>query len=248
MLKLLVAIPSKNRVETLERYTWGWAKSLKFDVRVFVEPQDEESYLTVIPEANLVKIDANNRGLGYVKKYIQNYAKENGYDVVFKLDDDCKAHTDMRNPMSQERTAEFLNTVLPTLMLAFDRKNLGAIAFPYSFQMFNLDEMFSKVKKMQSSYLVRTDLLCTPYEFSVFEDFSVGLWCMTKGFTILKFNYSGQVQGVPVGGGTGGIQDFDRGALVEKEAELLRKIYPPLVFKKVDKPWKIEPDMRSIKL
>ena len=46
----------------------------------------------------------------------------------------------------------------------------------------------------------------------------------------------------------GGMFDFDRSKLVTQEAELLRKIYPPLIFRKVDKPWKIEPDMKSIKL
>ena len=30
--------------------------------------------------------------------------------------------------------------------------------------------------------------------------------------------------------------------------ELLRKIYPPLVFRKVNKPWEIEPDLRSVKI
>lgn len=248
-MKFLVAIPSKNRLETLTKFTWAWAKLLDFDVRVFVEPQDEELYLSAIPRANLVNIGANNMGLGFAKKYIQSYAKENGYELVFKLDDDTKSFTDVRKGLSQEESARFMNTMLPTMILMFqEKKNLGAIAFPYSFQMFDVSQAFSPAKKMQSSYLVRTDLLCSPYEFSVFEDFSVGLWCLTKGYKILKFNLSGQVQGVAVGAGTGGIQDFNRGELVPKEAELLRKIYPPLNFKKVDKPWGIEPDMRSIKL
>ena len=58
----------------------------------------------------------------------------------------------------------------------------------------------------------------------------------------------GQDNGVAVGEGTGGLQDFDRSQLAEIEAEQLRKMYPPLTFRKVDKPWKIEPDVKSIKL
>lgn len=245
MPKLLVAIPSKNRVSTLEKYTWTWAKTLKFDVRVFVEPQDYESYLAIIPEANLVKISDNNRGLGFVKKEMQNYAKENGYDVVFKLDDDTTGMVWKRKKMDTES----IEKILAELNQQFDvQKHIGAIAFPYSFQMFDIETTMTRAKKVQSSYLVRTELLCTEYEFSVFEDFSVALNAIAKGFTVAKFNLMGQVQGVPVGGGTGGIQDFDRSELALKEAELLRKIYPPLSFRKVDKPWKIEPDMKSVKL
>ena len=88
MNKLLIAVPSKNRVDTLTRYTWAWAKTLKFDVRVFVEPQDEAKYKLAFPDAVIVNIGANNMGLGYAKKQIHECARNGGYDVIFKLDDD----------------------------------------------------------------------------------------------------------------------------------------------------------------
>ncbi len=243
-MKLLIAIPSKNRVDTLVKYSWTWAKELKIDVRVFVEPQDYDNYLSAIPEGSLVKIGANNAGLGYAKKCIQLYAESEGYDVVMKLDDDISGWTWMRKPMTTEAVERRINN----LLIQFVHNELGAVAFPYSFQIFDMTEYWSKAKKVQSTYMVRTELLCSPYEFSVFEDFAVGLYALVKGFKVMKYNLMGQVLGVPVGGGTGGHQSFDRSELALKDAELLKKIYPPITFRKVEKPWKIEPDMKSVKL
>ena len=54
--------------------------------------------------------------------------------------------------------------------------------------------------------------------------------------------------GVKVVGGTGGHQSFDRKEQALSEVEELRKIYPPLAFRAVDKSWGIEPDLSSVKI
>lgn len=248
-MKLLVAIPSKNRTETLMKYTWSWAKDLNQDVKIFVEPQDFPLYVEAgFPADDMIELDKNDQGLGYAKRFIQEYAFKNGYDVIFKLDDDTRGFTDFRKKIPTEQVPELVDKVLSEVMNVFEEnENLGAVAFPYSFHLFD-EKKWEKVKKVQSSYLVRTGLLCPPHQFSVFEDFAVGLNCLVSNFKVMKYGLIGQDVGVKVGAGTGGLQDFDRSALAEKEAELLRTMYPPLMFKKVDKPWKIEPDMRSIKL
>lgn len=247
-MKLLIAIPSKNRIETLKKYTWAWARDLNHTKKIFVEPQDLNKYLEICFRDDIVVLDKDNQGLGYAKQFIQNYAKKNGYNLVFKLDDDLRGMTEFRTRISLPKVVEKVDRFLDFCEENFQKsENLGAIALPYSFQMFE-ERVWLPAKKVQSSYVVRTDLLCTPYNFSVFEDFAVGINCLVNNYKLFKYGLMGQDLGVKVGGGTGGHQDFDREKLALEDAELLRKLYPPITFKKVDKPWKIEPDMRSVKL
>lgn len=246
----MICIPSKNRVEILKKNAWKWAQHLGDSVRIFVEPQDMDEYALNFPIEQLVNIGQNGKGLGFVKKFMRRWCIENGIELVFKCDDDLKGFSEKRQVLNPEKSAEYFNKKYYEFVKLFkERANLKAIALPYSFMMFKVDEEWDKVKKVQSSYFVRTEYLShDSFEFSTFEDFSVGLMIVADGGVVLKNNFMGQLVGVPVGEGAGGCQDFNRENQAKIEIELLRKIYPPLAFKKVDKAWKVEPDMRSIKL
>lgn len=250
-MKILLAIPSKNRADILQKFALRWASLVQcVDVVVFLEPQDINKYRLITDfKFNIQTLPENNRGLGFAKDCIQGYARGNGYDLVFKVDDDTAGFSNYRSKSkTPEESAAIVNSFLSKFIAQFEKyPNLKAISFPYDFQMFSKFE-FEPAKKCQSSYLVRTEYLCSPYEFSVFEDFAIGLNILVKGGKLLKYGMSGQQVGVPVGKGKGGLQDFDRAELAKKDADMLRKLYPPISFKKVNKPWGIEPDMRSIKL
>lgn len=177
-------------------------------------------------------------------------AIENGYDLIFKIDDDIKCFTDFRKRTTPKGTAEILEDFIHTEVLDNFSQHalLGAIAFPYSFHMFT-EETWKPTKKLQTCYIVRTEFLTNDtYDFTVFEDFAVALDILVHGSKVMKYGMIGQELGIQVGKGTGGFQDFSRLELAQKDAENLRKLYPPLNFKKVNKSWGIEPDMRSIKL
>lgn len=249
-MRTLIAVPSKNRVETLRKNALAWVPLVGIDYIVFVEPQDFGNYLEVVDSHHLLCLEKNDMGLGYVKNFIKQYATENGYELIFKVDDDTKGFTDYRiSAKSPEESAKNVKKFLALFEeQVWHHQEIKAVAFPYSFHMF--DEFdFKPTKKVQSTYMVRTEWLCVQgKEFSVFEDFAVGLNIVVNNGFVMKYGKSGQMVGVPVGEGTGGLQDFDRTALVEKEAAMLREIYPPLRFNKVNKPWGIEPDMRSVKM
>lgn len=249
-MKTLLAIPSKNRIEVFAKNAYPWVKNLiKANIVVFVEPQDAKKYIDAFPDMPIYVLLENDKGLGYAKRMIQKYAEENGYDIIFKIDDDTKGFSDFRKVLKGEDSSMFIEKKIADFQGEFEKHpNLGAIALPYSFHMFDEKRKFQLAKKVQSTYFVRTKLFTTPYDFSTFEDFSVGLYCLTQGYKIIKACHVGQVVGVPVGKGNGGCNDFDRKAQALKEMEWLRKIYPPLGFKRVEKPWEIEPDMLSIKL
>lgn len=240
---------------TLEKNALKWVPLVGIDYMVFVEPQDMNIYWNdgvapfPINPSNLYSIGKNNKGLGFAKNFIKKYALEHDYDLVFKVDDDTKGFTDYRKNSTPEESAEIVKGFLKLFEEeVWVHDEIKAVAFPYSFQMFEKTK-FQKVKKVQSTYIVRTPFLSIEdKEFSVFEDFSVGLNIVVNNGIVTRYGMSGQMVGVPVGKGTGGLQDFNRAKMVEVEARLLREIYPPLIFRLVDKPWKIEPDMRSVKI
>lgn len=249
-MKTLVAIPSKNRADILAKNAWQWIQYLPLDWKIFVEPQDYNLYCYRFGSECVVQLPDNNQGLGYAKNFIKNYALQNNYSHIYKMDDDVKGFTKMRTTLKdpQEIAKQFMeNHILFTNY--FEKfPSLGAISFPYSNELYDLSQKFVKTKRIQTAYYVKTEFFAVDPAINVFEDFATGINILRNNQIIMKYCYSGIQLGIKVGGGTGGHQDYDRKIQAYKEVELLRNIYPPLRFKPVNKPWQIEPDIRSIKL
>ncbi len=247
-MKILVAIPSKNRVDILKENTLSWVKYIDVDWMVFVEPQDLMNYRLTVGTKNCIPLDENNKGLGYSKTIIKNYAEKYDYDLVFKLDDDVKGWTEFRKILKGKEAAERFNKNLEDIVEIFEQQpQVAVVSFPYSFQMFE-QFLFKKNKRVQTCYITRIEDFHTDPRISVFEDFSVGLKAIVSQKLVLWYGMSGIAMGVKVGGGTGGHQDFDRKERALKEIEVLREIYPPLAFREVNKIWCYEPDLKSLKI
>lgn len=247
-MKILIAIPSKNRVEILKQNALTWLKTCGYDWQVFVEPQDLMQYQIIVSDSNLVVIGGNDKGLGFCKRAIKQYANLHGYTHIFKIDDDVKGFTKFRQRLSDEEHAvwfkDFTIEIMEGLQL---HPRIKAVAFPYHFEMYE-KKKWEISKRVQTAYIVQTDAMHISDDISVFEDFATGLKIIADGNLVVKYGMAGILMGVKVGGGTGGHQSFDRFEQAKKEVIELRKIYPPLNFRKVDKPWKIEPDLSSVEI
>lgn len=243
-MRLLIAVPSKNRWETFRKNAYSWAFKTKYPARLFLEPQDVIKYDD--EEEETIVLEENNRGLGYAKAQIKLYAEREGYDLVFKLDDDISGFSGFRSRLKgEEMITHFEQEVDKIIKLFQEKKSLAAVGFPYDFQMFR-NQMTSTVR-LQTAYIVRTKLMDSDSNLSVFEDFGEGISKIAKGFVMVRWPNLGIQMGVPVGGGTGGHQSYDRGPKAELEARYLAKKYPGLQFKRVDKEWKVEPDLSSVR-
>lgn len=145
----------------------------------------------------------------------------------------------------EEMIKHFEQEVDKIIELFEQKKSLAAVGFPYDFQMFR-NQMTGTVR-LQTAYIVRTKLMDSDSNLSVFEDFGEGISKIAKGFVMVRWPNLGIQMGVPVGGGTGGHQSYNRGPKAELEARYLAKKYPGLQFKRVDKEWKVEPDLSSVR-
>lgn len=247
--RVFIAVPSKRRGEIFRKNTWEWLQHVNCDWGVFLEGEDYISpeYAFIPKEKRFFLVDSN-RGLGYSKTMIRQHADAKEYEFVFKVDDDIRGWTNFRKSLKGEEAAKQFEKNLEACLATFDiSRDVAVISFPYSFQMFEQFD-WKPVKRVQTAYITRREFFHVNSNISVCEDFATGLYAITKNKWVLQYGMSGMQLGVEVGGGEGGLQSFDRSERMLKEIDLLREIYPPLKFRKVDKSWKYEPDLRSVKI
>lgn len=250
-MNILVAVPSKDRVDIWKKYTGSWLTKLEHDYKTFVEPQDEEKYKSA--EIDVEVLDKNDKGLGYAKSKIIEYAEENGYDLIMKCDDDIRGFTRLRKVNeTPEKSAQTLDNALNDINDFMESyPAVGVVGFPYRNEMYDREDIkkgFTTTKAVRTCYVSKPKYFCPDPEIKVFEDFSVGIACLADGERVFKYHKTGIDLGKSVGEGKGGHQAFDRKERALDAAERLREIYPPLTFREVDKRWGIEPDVRSIKI
>jgi TET-associated glycosyltransferase-like protein len=249
-VKLLIAIPSKGRAALFQNTAFRWLPALGYDYKIFVEPQDYVAYQDVTPE--LVQLEANDRGLAYAKQTITSYAAQQGYDLIFKMDDDIHWWSTGYGKMDYESTLAALGMAIPQCMDYFARQpQIQAVGFNYAvFMHAKGSPVWSLNQRLQTAYIVRTQSVYPHPAISTFEDYFTTLMIWLNGGCTLRCNLAGMNMG---GGGliaqnSGGLQSFDRSALAIREIERMRAIYPGLKVKRVkDKPWIHEPDFAAIK-
>ncbi len=250
-MKLLVAIPSKGRADTIFKRTLRWVTRAGFDVRIFVEPSEIEAYRAGAVDANyehyldikpeqFISIRANDKGLGYAKGYIKRYAERNGYDLVFKLDDDVLRFTGRGKNKSDDEMIIQFSAMVGRCRWAFNRyPDVGAIGFPYRNELYEPKEWSHINRRLQSSYIIRTELMQSG--FNTFEDFAQYIYIRSLNKVTLRYGLMG-IDAADVGANRGGLQLFDREKMQDDEIPKLREMYPALEFKRVQgKKWGFEP-------
>lgn len=264
-MKVLLAIPSKKRANVLLENALSWApwasdlpyqtkdSNVQIEYRVFVEKEDFADYEKAgVLREKMVVLPESNRGLGYAKGIIWEYAGKNEYDYIFKVDDDIKGWTNFRTRLRGKEAGGFFSGMTRQIVNdVFVRQPLvAAVSFPYSFQMFEAYD-YKKTKRVQTAYITRRPFFHHDDRISVHEDFAVGLNAIVENRLVLCCGLMGIELGVKVGGDktdeTGGHQALDRVRGAQQAEKAMLEMYPALKFREVDKRWKREPDLRSIK-
>lgn len=264
-MKILIAVPSKNRwrENEIQRKTLAWLIYTKYDYRIFVEPQDYNYYNSIIGiKDKVVDIGENDRGIGFAKIKIQQYAEKYGFDYVFKLDDDIIGWRDPANRglgrSAPKRSKEYRCKVLfePIIERSLEMfkemgELVGGVTIPYGNEMreYDSDKIWIGVnKRLQCCYIIRTDLFCSKHslEFNTFVDFLDFVYLIKSGFKTLTYGQTG-IEYDGIGNRPGGLQDNNRLIRSLHTMSVAKKVYPDLVWKKVNKIWKFEPDFSKTK-
>ena len=245
-MKVLVAVPSKGRANELQKDTLSWLKKTSQDYKVFVEPQDYGAYREGMEGSDLIQLNDNNKGLGYAKKAIYEYAKANGYEAVFKVDDDVIGWYGRDRKSARENSYKVFEEAINAGTQTFEKyADVVAISYPYSFQMFEAKKWTGVNQRTQTCYLVRTDFIYPDPRISTLEDFATFIYIRVNNKITLRYGFAG-IECRDIGSNSGGHQSFNRDTQVRQEIEYLRDLYPALKIKKVEgKAWQYEPDLND---
>lgn len=228
-MKALAIVPSKQRPELFQKVCRPFIDSLGIDTILILEREDYDKY----DYPNKLMLERSNAGIWYALSQGKRYAEENGYDVVFKIDDDVSAVGNI---------ADDLEDILSYFV---SHKSLGAVVFPYDFEFYaKSNKLFTHInKRVQTCYLIRTTSFRPRESINTFEDFYQFFQMINNNeFTLFCARHA--IKCKPVGSGSGGHQVFDRKQQAQEEIKLFQKIDPTVgVIIKEDKRWYYEPKL-----
>lgn len=247
--KLLIALPTKGRADTINKHTWSWLQYIKEQFVVWVEREEFEEYSRIIPKDHLVVLPKSNQGLGYAKEQIKKFAEENEFEYIFKVDDDIAGWCDATRGSSKkgEAGAKVLKQALQDCIEELEKHpQVGAIGFPYRNEMWDVKKWVSVNGRLQTAYISRTKDFHADKRISHFEDLAHFINLRAHNRSTLRYGLIG-IDCEPVGKNAGGHQLMDRGTQAQSEIDLIRsEIYPALRVKRVfDKAWNFEPDLKG---
>lgn len=250
-MKLLVAIPSKGRAKSIFKRTLRWVVRTGFDVRVFVEPGEIEEYRKWAVDANyqnyldirpdqFIDIGKDNGGLSHVRGVIKRFAIDNGYDLVFRMDDDVMRFTGRGKNKDDGEMILLFAAMVGACRRAFARYvDLAAVGFPYRNELFEEQQWTAINARLQTCYIIKPEFMVEG--FDNFDDFADYVNIRKQNKVTLRYGLLG-IDTADVGREKGGLQSFDRAALAKQDMEKLRELHPALKFKKVEgKAWEAEP-------
>lgn len=232
-MRLLIAVPSKKRAETFEKYTKKLLVDINYDSALFLEAEDYDQY----DYHTKVQLPESNKGISYSLSYIKQYAEENGYDAIFKIDDDLRKFGNVFEDM-------------PAILEQLEKyPKLSAVTFPYSFEFYAKSKnLFTHInKRVQTCYIIKTDRFRPQIGINTFEDFWQFFQIINNDeFTLFCAKH--MIDCKPVGSGEGGHQCFDRKEQAIKELEVFKKIDPTIdIIVKPDRSWYYEPKLTHAK-
>lgn len=226
--KWLALVPSKGRPEEFSKTCKPFLETLPIDSAVILEADDYPNY----DHPTKILLKEQNKGLGYSLHCGRLWAEENGYEVIFKIDDDINAIGNVHEDIE----------VFDRYLDKYD--DLAGISFPYSFEFYDITEkkLFSHInKRFQTSYIVKTSFYKTREDLIEIEDFFHYMMAIRSNGWVLRCSKH-PIFAKPVGSNQGGCQSFDRAAKYLEQIKMFLEIDPTIkIIEKPDKSWRYEP-------
>jgi hypothetical protein len=216
---MICFIPTKGRANTK---TYKLFQEVGIDVMHFIEPQEMESYQ--VP--NKVSILENDKGIGHVRNFMLNYAKQKNYEWVLICDDDVTSFG-IYNGKTIKQDASIWFTILEKAKkLPFE-----LIGINYTQHAWHEKTSYSVNKKFaEVCVLINVSKIKWFYraEFNLKEDRDFALQTIKNGNGILRFNHF-WFSCPDVGSNAGGLQDEYKAKKDEESAKRMCREWQPFV-------------------
>jgi len=182
--KYTIYIPSKGR--PTRNKTAKLLKNLNY--KIVVEPQDYDDYSKVYPAESLVKLDFNDRGLAYVRNYINQYSRCRGELYHWQMDDDVDCFKFRKKNYTKNETIEPLLaiSIVEQCMDMFTNvaiSGIGANAFAFA--------KHYPVQKNRLTYqcMLINNLIENEWKMGGVEDWYYTFDVLEQGYCTLAFHH-----------------------------------------------------------
>ena len=216
---MICFIPTKGRYNTK---TYKLFKDVGIEVKHFIEPQELDKYN--IP--NKISILENNKGIGYVRNFMLNYARQNNYEWVLICDDDVNSFGIYNGKTIKKDASIWIDILNKVKNLPFE-----LIGINYTQHAWHEKTVYSINKKFaEVCVLMNVSKINWNYrpEFNLKEDRDFALQTIKNGNGILRFNHY-WFACPDVGTNAGGLQDMYKAKKDEESAKKMCYEWNPFI-------------------
>jgi hypothetical protein len=216
---MICFIPTKNRLNTK---TYKLFQEVGIEVRHFIEPQEIDTYN--VP--NKISILQNDKGIGYVRNFMLEYAKKNNYEWVLFCDDDVSSFGIYNGKTIKQDASIWFKILDKAKKLPFE-----LIGINYTQHAWHEKTSYSINKKfVEVCILINISKINWGYrsEFNLKEDRDFALQTIKLGNGILRFNHF-WFSCPDVGSNSGGLQDMYKAKKDEESAKKMCYEWHPFI-------------------
>jgi hypothetical protein len=216
---MICYIPTKGRLKTK---TYKLFQDVGIDVVHFIEPCEIDLYS--VP--NKISIEQSGKGIGYVRNFMLNHAKQNNHKWVVFCDDDVTSFGIYNGKTVKQDAGIWIKIKQKAEKLPFE-----LIGINYTQHAWHEKTSYSINKKFaEVCVLMNVEKIKWSYrpEFNLKEDRDFALQTIKKGNGILRFNHY-WFSCPDVGKNKGGLHDMYKSKKDEESAIKMSKEWHPFV-------------------
>lgn len=177
---MICYIPTKGRFNTK---TYQLFESVGIEFLHFVEPSELESY--DVP--NKVSIEKDNGGIGYVRNFMLNYARENNHDWILVCDDDVTSFGVYNGKTVKKDASIWLEIKQKAEKLPFEIVGINYTQHAWHEKTsYSINKKFAEVCVLFNVKRIKWDYRV---EFNMKEDRDFCLQAVKYGAGVLRFNH-----------------------------------------------------------
>lgn len=216
---MICFIPTKGRFNTK---TYKLFEEVGIEVKHFIEPQEIDKYN--IP--NKISILENNKGIGYVRNFMLNYARQNNYEWVLICDDDVNSFGIYNGKTIKKDASIWIDILNKVKNLPFELIGINYTQHAWHEKItYSINKKFAEVCVLMNVSKINWNY--RP-EFNLKEDRDFALQTIKNGNGILRFNHY-WFACPDVGTNTGGLQDMYKAKKDEESAKKMCYEWNPFI-------------------
>jgi hypothetical protein len=216
---MICFIPTKGRFKTK---TYKLFNDVGIEVKHFVEPQEIEKYN--VP--NKVSILENNKGIGYVRNFMLNYARQNNHEWVLICDDDVTSFGVYNGKTIKKDASIWFDILKKAKKLPFELIGINYTQHAWHEKTsYSINKKFAEVCVLMNVPKIKWNYRA---EFNLKEDRDFALQTIKNGNGILRFNHY-WFSCPDVGSNAGGLQNEYKAKKDEESAKKMCYEWHPFV-------------------